>query len=169
MINLFDYYYLNFPFPNHQKKSGTNLKFITYKNLETISVKNIKITPIKLNHNVPTFGFLISVEKLKLAYLVDTKNLSTSSKTILEKFSPNVVLIDSTFPSNVSQDDHNNIKEAIDFVTELNTSLAILTHISHSLSPEIEIKKYKMENGDKNLDNICIAKDNQIFDLTYLL
>ena len=163
--NFFDNFLLNYSDLKFKKKTPTIFEFKHYQNLEKIKIHNLEITPLPLNHNVPTSGFLISVKNIRFAYLLDTKMLPKSTMNFLLNFPPDIVLIDSSYPTNSVGNFHNSVKEAIDILIELNVSIGILTHIQHNVMLDQELKKYREQNPDKILDNIFFAKDNSIFDL----
>ncbi len=174
--DFFDYFLLNFQHLKLRKKYPTIFEFKHYHNLETMKIHTpkspkIEITPVPLNHDVPASGFFITLKNAKFATLMDSKLLPKTTMDFLLDSKPDVVLIDSTYPSNMTEDTHNNMKEALDILFDLNVppTIGILTHISHTVMPDRELEEYGKQNPDKKLDNVFIASDNRVFDLTKLL
>ena len=75
------------------------LKWNEYENLETINILNYHITPILVNHNVPTHGFIIEDGGSSFAYTSDTYTTDQFWEECNKKNNLNTVIIDVSYPS----------------------------------------------------------------------
>jgi phosphoribosyl 1,2-cyclic phosphate phosphodiesterase len=97
------------------------------------NVGTLNITPLPLIHSKLTFGYLFESLNSRIAYLVDTKDLTLGVKELLCATSIDLLILDACTPPNQSHTNHNSIDEALALVIKLRPEKSILTHIGHDL------------------------------------
>lgn len=113
---------------------------------ERFTTENLTITPLPLNHPVPTFGYLLESGAKTVAYLSDTKGLPQLTERFLSNHRLDLALIDATYAPraylNCTDIGHNNVDEALEIVTRLRPTRAVLVHIAHHNLPSQALAEY---------------------------
>ncbi|ASJ00288.1 MBL fold metallo-hydrolase [Thermococcus gorgonarius] len=137
-----------------------NLRPNVIKPGQTLKVDSLKITPIRLNHQIETLGYLVEEDGKSVAILYDTKGLPEETREFLKSKVPlRLVIIDATYPPDFNDPYHNNVDEA----AEIGLSLAertVLSHISHKNLPFLELVEYVRKRW-KN--KVLVAYDGMVF------
>lgn len=111
---------------------------------------NLMVEPIRVIHGtLPIFGYRFG----DLAYITDAKKIEKKEKNKLlnlEVLVINALRID-------EHPTHFNLKEALDFIKEVNPRNAYLTHISHKLGFHKEVSKKLPENVFLAYDGLQVA------------
>lgn len=91
------------------------------------------VTPVPLNHGIPTQGYCIENSDCRLAYLCDTRGLPESSIMFLTGWAPDVIVLDcNDGPLKQGDRSHNNIAEALAIRAQIRPHSTFLTHIGLS-------------------------------------
>ncbi|GHT81295.1 phosphonate metabolism protein PhnP [Betaproteobacteria bacterium] len=103
----------------------------------------IFVTAILLAHSKITFGYLIEYGERKLAYLTDTSGLPDESKTFLQQFRLDALILDCTHPPTAPDaparpQNHNDLTRALADAHAIAPAKTCLTHISHTLDAWLE-------------------------------
>lgn len=142
------------------------LEFNTYMPFEEFSpLRNVKVTPIELNHGFPCYGFVIEMESKKIGIVSDS-NAALSEKTIAALKNCDLLFVDA-FSEDFDQvcalyvelneeapneSDaaqswfHMNIQEAKDLKAKTNSRKACTVHMSRVMSPHDELVKKHQED-----------------------
>ncbi|NJE04889.1 MBL fold metallo-hydrolase [Thermococcus sp. M36] len=141
-------------------KEPKNLRPRVIRQGETVEIDALKITAIKLNHQVETLGYLIEEDGKSVALLYDTKGLPEETQKFLEKKAPlRLAIVDATYPPGTDDPYHNNVDEA----AEIGLSLAertVLSHISHKNLPFLELTEYVRKRWR---NKVLVAYDGMVF------
>lgn len=121
------------------------LRLHTVDEFEETSVKDMTITALPLNHNVPTYGYLINDGQTSLAVLLDTGQLPETTIYWLITHRPNLVIIDATYAPGLSSENHLGVDEALETIDDLGVRRAVLTHIAHHNWPYRDLVRYVYE------------------------
>jgi len=125
-------------------KLGENL--ITSKQFE---LEGIQVTPVEVLHgDLPITAYRFD----DVAYITDLKTIDNLEK---EKLKNLEVLIVNALRIE-KHPTHLNLKEALDFVKEINPKRAYFTHISHKLGFHAEVEKILPENVFLSYDGLKI-------------
>ena len=94
-------------------------------------IDNVHIYAFPVRHTLPTLGYVIEANDIKLVYITDTRPLSTFPSTALE---PDVLIHDSTFASDMEDKareyGHSTSIDAAKAALSLHARLLLLYHIS---------------------------------------
>ena len=95
---------------------------------------NLRITPIALQHSVPTLGWLLQDRDAgTLAYLTDTKGLPSASRSRLRASRIDLLVLDCTYPPTEDPYNHNDLDRALNLAAELDAGRTLLVHVGHDL------------------------------------
>ena len=119
------------------------------KAFDTVTIDEIKVTALPLEHPVETYGYLIESKSSSIAVLFDTKGLPSATLEFLRKKKVALALIDANFPPGASYEGHNNVDEALEIGREIGVNLTVLTHISHENLPFSELRRYVAEKTSR--------------------
>lgn len=112
-----------------------NLRPKIIKAGEKIRIGDIKVTSVKLNHQIETLGYIIEEDGKRVAILYDTKGLPPETREYLEDISPlRVAIVDATYPPGFVDPYHNNVNEAVEMSIDIAERI-VLSHISHKNLP----------------------------------
>lgn len=126
-----------------------------------LSSKEIEFFPVKANHGIETYGFIVRSSKRSIAYLPDTSYLNSKTQEIVKEV--DTVLIDATFyGENWMPDTHLSVEEAVSFCRQLEIPEIYLTHLSMHYSQPITSKG--LERELMRFGNVRIAYDGTIFE-----
>lgn len=118
-----------------------------------------KITPVALNHSVPTLGYCFEIGGCKLAYLTDTVGLPDESFDFLQAWHADLVVMDCTHPpSRELPYNHNDLNLALQIHEDLAPRQTWLTHIGHGMD------RWLMEHAQSLPDNVHAAHDGVVLD-----
>ncbi len=118
---------------------------------ENFNLNGKEIIPIEVMHgNLPILGYRIG----NMAYLTDIKTISDEEKSKL----CNLDLLIVTGLRKEAHPTHFNIKEALDFVNDIQPKKTYLTHISELLGFHAEVEKELPEN-------VFLAYDGLVLEL----
>ncbi|MGF1530302.1 MAG: MBL fold metallo-hydrolase [Puniceicoccaceae bacterium] len=128
--------------------------------LEPFECGEFLVTPIPLQHNVPTHGYCVENRDCRLAYLCDTKGLSERCLMYLIGWRPEVLIVDATEGlAKVEDSHHNSVEEAIRLAAQIRPKISVLSHIG--LGAEIWLESHRSELPE----NMIVASDG--LELTY--
>lgn len=128
--------------------------------LNVENTSDVEVTALPLEHSRPTLGYLIEVIQGKaLAYLTDTKGLSSRVIGLLREREVDYLLIDCSYPPSVESKGHNTLDEALDLVSKVQAKAFYLTHIDHSLD------SYLIKNPEQLTHGVQLARDGMCFEL----
>lgn len=133
------------------KKHPGILEFLpSLKAFESISLQpGLSITPIPMQHSKPTFGYLFEQDGKRIAYLTDTVGLPTASRTFLQQFKLDLLVLDTSLPPQAKPPrNHNDLNLSNQIFEALRPTQMILTHIGHELDDWLL---------DNELSEACIA------------
>ncbi|MCA6214792.1 MBL fold metallo-hydrolase [Thermococcus bergensis] len=134
-----------------------DVKFI--KPNDVLKVDSLKITALKLNHQVETFGYLIEEDDKSVAVLYDTKGLPEETFELLEKKNLRLAIVDATYPPGIDDPYHNNVDEGAQIGLKL-AERTFLSHISHKNLPFLMLDEYvRKKYGGK----VLVAYDGMLF------
>ncbi|CAB49479.1 MBL fold metallo-hydrolase [Pyrococcus abyssi] len=137
-----------------------NLKPNIIRAGDKIKINGLKITAVKLNHQVETLGYIIEENGKNVAVLYDTKGLPRETEIILEKLSPlRLAIVDATYPPGFNDPYHNNVDEAGEMGIKY-AERVVLSHISHKNLPFLELVNYVRRKWD---DRVLVAYDGMVF------
>ena len=137
-----------------------NLQPRTIKPFERVELGTLKITALKLNHQVETLGYLIEEDGKSVAILYDTKGLPEETWEFLKDKAPlRLAVVDATYPPGFNDPYHNNVDEAAEIGLEL-AERTVLSHISHKNLPFLQLTEYVRKRwGNK----VLVAYDGMVF------
>ncbi len=138
-----------------------NLRPKTIKAGDVLKIDSLRITALKLNHEVETVGFLIEEDGERFALLYDTKGIPPETLDILKKKPPRVAVVDATYAPGVDDPYHNNVDEGAEIGLEV-AEKVYLSHISHRNLPFLQLLTYvKKRYGDR----VRVAYDGLIVNI----
>ncbi len=108
------------------------LDFIFLEEFRPFQIGEFNLTPIPLPHGNLTFGYAIESQERKLAYLCDCCGLFEETRSFLESWQPDTIIIDANQHPDNPNKSHNTITGAIDIAKELKANQVYLTHLSCS-------------------------------------
>lgn len=115
---------------------------------DVLKIDSLRITALKLNHEIETVGFLIEEDGERFALLYDTKGIPPETLDILKKKPPRVAVVDATYAPGVDDPHHNNVDEGAKIGLEV-AEKVYLSHISHKNLPFLQLLSYvKGKYGD---------------------
>ena len=135
-------------------ESKNDFHFYELKPRRLIGLKNLDIIPFKVEHKVPTFGFLFEENGKKLMHFSDSTKRFTNWH-IEQMENADVVVFHTTTYDKVSSD-HISVKDVLNLISrdEIEIKEIILSHINHeNLTYEKLVKKLA------RYDNIIVAYD----------
>ena len=137
-----------------------NLQPRTIRPFERVELDTLKITSLKLNHQVETLGYLIEEDGKSVAILYDTKGLPEETWEFLKAKAPlRLAVVDATYPPGFNDPYHNNVDEAAEIGIKLAERTA-LSHISHKNLPFLQLVEYVRKRwGNK----VLVAYDGMVF------
>lgn len=136
------------------KRDENNERFLFHKvySRQTIDLGSLKVTPFRLNHKVPTLGFLFEEKGKKLIHLSDS-SWELSKWHIKRMEEADVVVLHTTsFDKPVS--DHMSVKDVLELNQRYKFKKIILSHLSHHNLPHDSLVKEL-----SNISNIVVAYD----------
>jgi len=133
------------------------VKFI--KAGDVLNIDSLKITALKLNHQVETLGYLIEEDDKRVAVLYDTKGLPEETFEILKEKKLRLVISDATYSPGIDDPYHNNVDEGAETGLKL-AERTLLSHISHKNLPFLKLDEYvrRKYNG-----KVLVAYDGMLF------
>lgn len=127
----------------------------------TMNFDGLKITPLPVHAQRPSFGYLLQYKHIHVAYLGDTCDLPETTASLLFGYELDLLILDCRFPSNTDvKYQGSNLSIALKIHNNLQPKKTLLTHISHQLD------NHFLHFNNILPDNVIIAYDNQEFDLT---
>lgn len=111
--------------------------------------ENIKITPIRIFHNIDILAFRIE----DFSYVTDIKSIKPDE---MKKLYGTRILVVSAV-SRKSHIYHFSFDEAIEFIKQINPKIAYLTHLSHNLGTYEQMLKYLPKNIFPAYDGLIIS------------
>jgi len=130
---------------------------------DMFQIGKIKVTAVKLDHSLPSTGFIFKLNKRRVIYLVDSgPDLSRNTvDTIMED--PDILILDNTWEKTEGLG-HMDITQAVNFVNEIKPNMAFATHIGHKNLCHEELDKILRTKTDGILrpayDGLRIDLDN---------
>lgn len=133
------------------EKEGKELYLSEYTNLETISLDEYRVTPVKVNHTVTTHGFLIDDGKCSIGFTGDTFITDSFWEQCNNKKNLKAVIVDVSFPGNMHEEAGITKHMSTDIISsELNKLVSkdveiLVSHMKPKLTGEIrsELEKAK--------------------------
>jgi len=142
----FDYFFVD----EENKYPGVpSLEINRVKN-KSFTLKNLEVTPIKVDHNKwPVLGYRFK----DFAYLTDVKTVAKKER---EKLGNVKVLVVNALRL-TPHPSHFNLEEALEFIDDIRPDKAYLTHISHYLGFHDEVQQQLPNNVYLAYDNLQIT------------
>lgn len=104
------------------------------KPFETTAIGPLEVTPLPLNHSKPTQGYVFRAGGKSLAYLTDTVGLPEDTQTWLQRYRPDVMVLDCSMPPKPEPPrNHNDLNLALELARAIGAAQTYLTHIGHQL------------------------------------
>lgn len=114
-------------------------RFHKLKPLQTVKLKNLKITPFRVKHKVPTSGFLFEENGKKIVHFSDS-NAELTDWHIKQIKNADVVIFHAvTFEK--SYIDHISVEDVLDLISCYEVKKIVLTHINHENLPYEKLVK----------------------------
>ncbi len=88
-------------FSELNNENGAVMQYCPFEVGKTFSVKHLKMRAIKVNHKVPTVGFIISDEKSSIALSSDTAKMKSFWEKINKEEKIDAVLVECAFPNDL--------------------------------------------------------------------
>jgi phosphoribosyl 1,2-cyclic phosphate phosphodiesterase len=108
------------------------LTFLPLEAFKSFRIGEAELTPVPLLHSKLTYGYLIRAGDARLAYITDTRDLGPKTAAALEKFQPQVLVIDAKFPpGHQSPRNHNDVDIALRISRACGAGRTVLVHLSH--------------------------------------
>ena len=127
---------------------------------DVIELDTLRITALKLNHQVETLGYLIEEDGKAIAILYDTKGLPGETLEFLKGKAPlRLAIVDATYPPGIEDPYHNNVDEAAEIGLRL-AERTVLSHISHKNLPFLELTEYVRRRWG---NRVLVAYDGMVF------
>lgn len=118
---------------------------------------DIEVTPLPLNHSKPTLGYAFETTTTRVGWLTDTSGLPSESIDFLVHWSPDIIVIDCSFPPlKEPHANHNDITAVLTLHRKIRPGKTFLTHISHQLD------EWLMEHLSTLPDNVIVSRDRLI-------
>ena len=130
------------------------LDFQEQRKFESFSLDFLRITPLPLIHSKVTFGYQFEYQNQCIVYLTDTKGLPPKTQSILEASSIDLLVIDTSFPTNIENSGHNNLSETLQIHQQLKPKRTVLTHIGHDLDVWLS------QHSDNLPESVITGHDN---------
>ena len=125
----------------------------------SITVGPFEVTPVLLNHNVITYGYCISTDGHRAAYLCDTCGLPPQTSQFLEEWKPDALILDCNQHPRRPKPTHNTPKDAVKIHRNVKPRKSYLTHIS------CRVDAYLTPKPKPFPKNVEIARDGMVVDL----
>lgn len=126
----------------------------------TLNFDGLKLTPLPVNAQRPSFGYLLQYQQIHVAYLGDTFDLPDTTAALLFGYDLDLLILDCRYPSNTStQYVGSNLSVALKIHNNLQPKKTILTHIGH------ELDDYFLHMNNILPHDVTVANDGQEFDL----
>lgn len=93
---------------------------------------HVQITPVPLQHSKTTLGYCFETSTGKLAYLTDTVGLPPKTRRFLQRWQPDIMVLDCCHPPQPTPPrNHNDVTRALEIIETIHPKQSWLTHISH--------------------------------------
>jgi phosphoribosyl 1,2-cyclic phosphate phosphodiesterase len=136
------------------------LNFLPVEPFKAFRIGEAEFTPVPLLHSKLTFGYLIAAADARLAYITDTRDIGAKSAAALEKFAPQVLVIDAKFhPGHASPHNHNDLDLAMRIGRACGAGRTVLVHLSH------ETDLWLLEHPGYLPPGVEVGRDGQEIDL----
>lgn len=107
------------------------LNFVHPQELQAFELGALKVTPLPMIHSKVTFGYIFEANNQSIAYLTDTKGLPTNVVEHLSQCSLSHMIIDTSFPPEITNNNHNNVDDTLALHRMIKPKQTVLTHIGH--------------------------------------
>ena len=133
--------------------NGQVLKWNKYENLKTINILNYQVTPVLVNHNIPTHGFIIDDGNSSFAFTSDTFTTELFWSECNKRNNLSTIVVDVSFPSHMHDTaqftKHLTPVLLVDELNKLNSKEIniFITHIKPQLVKEVkqEVRELQTE------------------------
>lgn len=146
-------------------QNGANLNWEKYENLKSFKIDQYDITPVFVNHTVPTYGFLIDDGKTSFAFTGDTYITNSFWEECNKKENLTAIIVDVSFPDHMSDTaestKHLTPQLLANELEKLNSNDPdiYITHIKPQLLEEVKaeiMQKFKDKNVYLLSENLTI-------------
>ncbi len=135
-------------------KDETPFRRLYYLEDETpVEIENLKITPVELDHIVPTFGFVVEDQDAAIAFVSDTRPTQKIWSIVNQTENLRAVFLEASFPNSMewlaNKAHHLTPSLFLDEVRKLNADVPIIAiHIKPAFEAEVisELKSLKLPN-----------------------
>ncbi|USS41680.1 MBL fold metallo-hydrolase [Thermococcus aggregans] len=134
-----------------------DVKFI--KAGDVLEIDSLRITALKLNHQIETLGYLIEEDDKSVAVLYDTKGLPEETFELLKEKNLRLAIVDATYSPGIEDPYHNNVDEGAEIGLKL-AERTLLSHISHKNLPFLMLDEYIRK---KYRGKVLVAYDGMLF------
>lgn len=124
--------------------NGSNLRWREYKDTRTFDILNYDITPVFVNHTVPTYGLVIDDGTTSFGFTADTYLTDNFWEECNKKDNLNAIIVDVSFPSRMTETAKSTkhltpdlLRKELEKLERKNTDIYI-THIKPTLLDEVE-------------------------------
>lgn len=101
---------------------------------QPLSLSEMEVTPVSLNHSKPVIGYCLTGPTTRLAYLTDTQGMPLETERFLSRWRPDILILDATHPPDTLRpQDHNTVTQAVEIAERLQPTQTWLTHLSHEV------------------------------------
>ncbi|AIF69670.1 ATP-binding protein [Palaeococcus pacificus DY20341] len=126
---------------------------------DELILDSLRVTALRLNHQIETLGYLIEEDDKAIALLYDTKNLSQKTLKMLKEKKLRLAIMDATYAPGVNDPYHNNVDESAQMGIKI-AERVLLSHISHKNLPFLQLAEYVRQKYD---GKVLVAYDGMIF------
>jgi len=125
---------------------------------ETRQFGPLSVTAMPLQHSKPTLGYLFEGENRRIAYLTDTVGLPPATLEYLQRQPLDLLVLDCSMPPQPQPPrNHNDLTLALASIAEVQPTLAVLTHVGHTLDA------WLLQHLGTLPGNVRVARDGAVF------
>lgn len=126
-----------------------NIRVVVVKALETITLKNVKVTYFPVIHgNTPAYGIKVKEDKI-FTYIPDFNKILPSSIKVIKGC--DLFAIDGSSLSKIGQGPgHISISDGIQVAKKVNAKVTYFVHIGHKTGTHKFLETYLLENAGTN-------------------
>jgi cAMP phosphodiesterase len=139
------------------------LRFVTLENRQPVTIDRLVVTPIELNHIMPTFGFIVDDGTSAVAFVSDTAPTEAIWEQIQQNPRISAVFLEAAFPNSMGwlaeKAKHLTPKLFEEQYSRAGRAMPVIAvHIKPAFYETVV-----QELQDLNLDELVISQPNQIY------
>lgn len=129
----------------------------TFEPFQSTTFADITVTALPLNHSKPTLGYSFRADNAHIAWLTDTSGLPDTTLEYLQSHSPDIMVLDCSFPPQPEpHPNHNDITAALKLHDIIHPQKTYFIHIGH------EVEQWLYHNKETLPDGIIIPRDGDV-------